>query len=258
MTGSTAQHAMIDPGGAAVGLPRSVSDLAVFLDVDGTLIDIAETPDAIVVPPRLPGDLERVRDAASGALALVSGRSIDFIDRMFAPAKLTAIGLHGGEVREPDGRLVVMPTPQILAELRPSLTALANRFPGALLEDKGHSIAVHYRRAPVAEREIEEAVEAMAASAGGDIVVQKGKKVIELRPGGSSKGGAVDAMMRISPFAGRQPFAIGDDVTDEAMFSTVNALGGTTIRVGPPDRSTAARFRIDDPAAVRDWLASLT
>jgi trehalose 6-phosphate phosphatase len=249
---------MIGPGGALAELPRSVGDLAVFLDVDGTLLDIAETPDAIVVPARLAGDLERVRDAAAGALALVSGRSIEAIDRMFAPARLTAIGLHGGEVREPDGRLFVMPTPKVLAELRPSLAALADRFPGALLEDKGRSIAVHYRRVPSAEREIEEAVEGMAASAGGEIVVQKGKKVIELRPGGSSKGSAVDAMMRISPFAGRKPMAIGDDVTDEAMFSTVNALGGTTIRVGPADRSTAARFRIDDPAALRDWLASLT
>jgi trehalose 6-phosphate phosphatase len=258
MSAVTVQHAMIGPGGDVVELPRSVGDLAVFLDVDGTLLDIAETPDAIVVPARLPGDLERVRDAASGALALVSGRTIEAIDRMFAPTRLTTIGLHGGEVREPDGRLVVMPAPQILAELRPSLLALARRFPGALLEDKGRSIAVHFRRTPAAEQEIEKAVEAMAASAGGEIFVQKGKKVVELRPSGSSKGSAVGAMMQVSPFAGRKPLAVGDDVTDEAMFSTVNALGGTTIRVGPPDRSTKARFRIDDPAALREWLASLT
>ena len=258
MTLSTAKHAVIDPEGATVELPRSVSDIAVFLDVDGTLIDIAETPESVFVPPSLPTDLERIRDAASGALALVSGRSIQSLDHLFEPARLTAIGLHGSEVRDPNGKLVVTPPPKALEVLRPPLASLVERFAGATLEDKGGSIAVHYRRAPSAGAEIEAAVNALAASAGDEIAIQKGKKVIELHPAGFDKGTAVSDLMRFGPFPGRTPLAIGDDVTDEAMFATINAMGGMTVRVGPPDRPTDARYRIADPQMVRDWLASLT
>lgn len=257
MSTTTAQHLAIGPDGTAVELPRHLHGLAVFLDVDGSLIDIADTPESVIVPPRLPTDLEQASDAASGALALVSGRSIETLDRLFAPAKLTAIGLHGGEIREPGGGLTLVPPPPILASLRPPLVSLVERFPGAQLEDKGRSLAVHFRRAPEAEADIEEAVEALAAPAASEIVVQKGKKVIELRPAGSSKGTAVEAMMRLAPFPGRRPLAIGDDVTDEAMFSAVNARGGISIRVGPPDRPTEARFRVADPEAVRAWIASV-
>ena len=133
----TPSHSVIDRAGAEVPLPKSVGDLAIFLDVDGSLIDIAETPDSVVIPQDLPGALEHISEAASGALSLVSGRSLETLDRFFAPAKLTAIGLHGGEIRLPNGRVQLAPIPPILETLRPQLTALVDRHPGAASGGQG-------------------------------------------------------------------------------------------------------------------------
>ena len=181
---ATPNHHVIDLAGAEVPLPQSVGNLAIFLDVDGSLIDIAETPDSVVIPQDLPAALEHISEAASGALSLVSGRSLETLDRFFAPAKLTAIGLHGGEIRLPNGSVQLAPIPPILETLRPQLTALVDRHPGALLEDKGRSLAVHYRKAPDAAPEIEAAVDALAATMGPDLELQRGKMVLELRPAG--------------------------------------------------------------------------
>lgn len=237
-------------------LPRATNQLAVFLDVDGTLIDIAETPESVIVPSDLVGNLARAREATGGALALVSGRTIETLDRLFAPAKFTVVGLHGGELRGPGGELVMLPPPPILQTYRPILQRLVRRFAGAQMEDKGRAIAIHYRGIAAAEDEIRGRVEAMAKAADGALVAQKGKMVIELKPAGAGKGSAVVQLMERVPFRGRTPIAVGDDITDEEMFAVVNQLGGKTFRVGPPDRPTAAQFRIDSPEAVRTWLTS--
>ncbi len=173
------------------------------------------------------------------------------------PGRFTLVGLHGSQFRSPDGVEIVIPTPPLLREAEPTLAALVGRFPGTQLEDKGGSIAVHFRGAPDAGPEIEVFVEDIAINSGGTLKAQRGKMVIELKPAGASKGAAVRQLMQDLPFAGREPLAIGDDVTDEEMFAIVNELGGMTIRVGPPDRPTEAKFRIDSPQAVRNWLASV-
>ncbi len=251
------QHRVIDSTGESTGLPLSASGYAIFFDVDGTLIDLAATPEAVVVPPELVADLGRLRESAEGALALVSGRSIDTLDALFAPGRFTLVGLHGSQFREPDGVETVIPTPPLLRAAEPMLAALVGRFPGTQLEDKGGSIAVHFRGAPAAGPEIEAVLEDMAAASDGILAAQKGKMVIELKAAGASKGAAVKRLMKDIPFAGREPIAVGDDVTDEEMFAVVNELGGMTIRVGPPDRPTKARYRIETPEAVRNWLAAV-
>jgi trehalose 6-phosphate phosphatase len=251
------QHSVIDTNGAETGLPASAAGYAIFFDVDGTLIDIAATPEGVVVPPGLVTDLSRLRESTEGALALVSGRSIETLDQLFAPARFTLVGLHGSQLRGPDGVEMIVPPPPALRAAEPTLAALVGRFPGTQLEDKGGSIGIHFRGAPDAGPEIERRVEELASASEGALTTQKGKMVIELKPAGASKGAAVDELMQEAPFAGRQPIAIGDDITDEEMFAVVNELGGMTIRVGPPDRPTEAGFRIASPQAVRDWLASV-
>lgn len=245
------------PPGSAPGLPDLLTDIAVFLDIDGTLIDIAETPESVVVPPDLPSNLEQAAAIASGALAVVSGRSIDNIDFLLTPAKLTAVGLHGTEFRHPDGEVEMLPPPAILGSLRPALTDLVAAHPGARVEDKGRAIAIHYRGAPDAEVAIREAVESFAAKSDGELKAQHGKMVIELKPANAGKGVAVDRLMTMPPFEGRTPIAVGDDVTDEEMFEAVNRIGGWSFRVGTPDRPTAAKAYIDDTNLVREWLAAL-
>lgn len=244
------------PAGAFV-LPPSPVGYAVFLDVDGTLIDIAERPELVVVPSDLPPALRQAADAIGGSLALVSGRTIDTLDALFAPVKLTAVGLHGTEYRSPEGEIIHVPPPPQLELLRPALTELAGRFPGAHLEDKGRAIAVHYRAVPEAEEEIRRRVEEWAEGSGGTLAAQKGKMVIELKPAGAGKGTAVERLLQVPPFAGRVPMAIGDDITDEEMFKVVNRFGGLTFRVGAPDRPTEATAHIESPADVRRWLAQI-
>lgn len=238
-------------------LPMSVAGYALFLDVDGTLIDIAASPDAVIVPATLANDIRNVSIKAGGALALVSGRTIETVDRLLHPETFPVAGLHGGEFREPGGEPVQLPSPPALATFRPLISELAERLSGVHVEDKGRAIAVHYRAAPSAGDEVERTVEEMAARSGDTLATQKGKMVIELKPIDAGKGEAVTRFMSLPPFAGRSPIAIGDDITDEEMFKVVNALGGLSVRVGTPDRPSEADQYIENPQAVRNWLASI-
>lgn len=243
--------------GPDFALPDDPDGWAVFVDVDGTLIDIAPTPDSVIVPTALPAQLQLIADRAGGALALVSGRAIATLDRLFAPARLAAAGLHGEELRLPDGQVLTRPPPRQLAALRPRLAALAAAHPGSALEDKGSSIAIHFRASPGAGAAIERAVDEMVAESAGVLAEQRGKMVIEVKPAGAGKERAVRRLMEHPSFAGRRPLAIGDDLTDEAMFAAANALGGVTIRVGPAGEPTAARYLLPTPSAVRAWIARL-
>jgi len=238
-------------------LPDSLTDIAVFLDVDGTLIDIAETPEAVVVPPGLHSDLAHAATLASGALAVVSGRSIENIDSLLTPVKLTAVGLHGTEFRHPDGEVEMLPPVPELDALRPQLAELIAAHPGARLEDKGRAIAVHFRGAPDAGADIRKAVDDFAAGSGGNLKAQPGKMVVELKPSVAGMGAAVDRLLKLPPFSERRPIAVGDDVTDEEMFEVVNRLGGLSFRVGSPDRPTAAKAYVESPALVREWLSAM-
>jgi trehalose 6-phosphate phosphatase len=241
------------PSGAG-RLPRATLDWALFLDVDGTLLDIAETPFAVVVPRQVLVLLSMLHAALDGAVALASGRSIETIDRLFRPLHMPAAGQHGLELRGADGIVTRPPIEgSALERVRERLSGAESEIPGLLIEDKGDSVAVHYRRAPSRELEVEKRV-ADAVQDVDSLELIPGKKVIEIRPRGSGKDKVVEAFMAEAPFRGRVPVFVGDDRTDEDGFAAVNRLGGHSIRVGA-DGPSAARYRLASPGAVRDWLA---
>jgi trehalose 6-phosphate phosphatase len=236
-----------------VNAPPFSPDWAFFLDVDGTLIDIATKPDAVRVTEEHRSLLRALQDATQGAVALVSGRPVDGIDALFAPLTLPAAGQHGIERRDASGRVHHFPVRQeALRATAPQLLAFAGTHPGIVLEDKGASLALHYRQAPHLAGEVEALMNALCAQLGRGVEVQHGKMVVELKPAGRNKGTAVEEFMRESPFAGRTPVFIGDDLTDEHGFVAVNRLGGHSAKVG--DGSTNAQWHFSSTAAVRAWL----
>lgn len=230
---------------------------ALFLDIDGTLLDLAETPDGITVPLSLPFALHALSRKLGGALALVTGRSVAFVDPLFAPFHFPVAGLHGAERRDAAGRLRRALIPPAFQEMKSAIAREAEAWPGALVEDKGAAIAVHYRQAPEREADIAEAMQRYLEEAGPDWALQHGKSVVEICPARAGKGHAVEAFLGEDPFIGRKPLTIGDDVTDETMFAAANRLGGQSVRIGPPNDKTLARASISSPARLRDILASL-
>lgn len=237
----------------AQGVLPPLGDWALFLDVDGTLLDHAARPDAVQVAAPVLRSLEALRRATGGALALISGRAIEDIDALFAPLRLPVAGQHGAERRDAAGRLhqhqgAAEPVRRAAARLG----AFAARHAGLVFEDKGHSLALHYRQAPAAAHAAQAALREAALELGGDYEVLEGKMVVELKPAGRDKGRAIAEFMAEPPFAGRTPVFIGDDFTDEFGFGVANRLGGHSVKVGPGP--SAARYRVDDAAAVRDWL----
>jgi trehalose 6-phosphate phosphatase len=243
-------------------LPGRGETWALFLDVDGTLLSIADTPQAVRVEPTLLALLDRLRGSCDGALALVSGRRLADLDTLFDPLHLPAAGLHGMERRAADGTLVKAVLPdEAVARIRPVLAAYAAARPGLLLEDKGRSLALHYRLAPAEGEGILRLADRLAAAAGGALRIIDGRKVVEIQPWGSDKGKAIAAFMAEPPFRGRRPVFAGDDTTDEDGFAAVNALGGLSIKVtGPPSGerhgpvATAAQYSVADVAALHAWL----
>lgn len=233
-------------------LPQA--NIALFLDVDGTLLEIAATPSAVRVPSALRNTLQLAAKREDGALALISGRTIAELDRLFAPLVFPAAGLHGVEVRDADGN---MSSPSIdtalLDPAREVVRELVKHYKGLLLEDKGSALAVHFRQAPQHERAAMEVMGELAHQLRDKLVLRDGKCVMELTPRGFSKRGAIEQFMRQAPFAGRIPLFIGDDVTDEDGFEAVNALGGYSVRVGDL-AATAAKFRFSSVSTVVAWL----
>jgi trehalose 6-phosphate phosphatase len=238
----------------APSLPAPPADAALFLDFDGTLVEIAATPERVVVTAELRTLLAGLAARFAGALAVVSGRALADLEHRLAPLRLPAAGLHGLERRRPDGTLERAAAPAWVADLMPAFAALAARHPGVRVENKQRSIAVHYRAAPAAETVVRQFVDACAAELGNHPVVQRGKMVVELRPAGHDKGAAIAAFMQEAPFRGRIPVFLGDDLTDEHGFAAVNRLGGLSIRVGAP-AETAARAALINVAAAHAWLA---
>ena len=231
-------------------------DIALFLDVDGTLLRIAPRPDAVQVEHRVVALLSRVHRAVGGALALITGRSLDDVDRLFAPLALPVAGPHGFERRDALGRLRAHGQPDAhFARARELLTNFAAERPGVLVEDKGLTLAVHYRMAPDARASVRRLAEEVAEASQGALAIQRGKMVVELKPAGRDKGTAIAEFMAEAPFRGRLPVFLGDDLTDEYGFSIVNGLGGLSVKVGCGPTEAAARLA--DVDAVRAWLERL-
>lgn len=244
-----------------VPVPRSLvphlSQSAILLDIDGTLLDLMPTPREVWVPPGLSKTLNRLLQRTNGALALVSGRSINDIDLIFAPDVFPAVGGHGAEMRiEPDSESVAAHAPPMDKELKRRLAAIAKLSPGILLEDKGYSLALHYRLAPHAERAIYAAVSLIRADLpNAPIEVLPGKCVCEIKHSGFTKASGVRELMTREPFKGRRPFFIGDDVTDETVFAIMPDFDGLAFSVGRRARGVAGHF--DAPSDVREFLTHL-
>ena len=231
--------------------PALLDGAALFLDFDGTLTELAETPDAITVSPHLPKLLERLRSRLDGRLALVSGRSIADLDRHVSVPGIPFSGSHGLELRLGDGSVVPLHAPHGLGEVRDRVCRFADERGGLLVEDKPAGIALHFRRAPDAATAVADFMERLAREWG--LIVQHGSMVVELRPPGADKGDAVRALMKDAPFAGSRPVFVGDDLTDEHAFAAVAAMGGAGVLVGPL-RETAALYRLPSVAGVAEWL----
>jgi trehalose 6-phosphate phosphatase len=227
-----------------------LDDAALFLDFDGTLVELAERPDAIRVPPTLGALLERLQTRLEGRLAVVSGRALADLDRHL-PKGICASGSHGLELRLPDGSALPLSVPAGLDDVRAAARSFADAHPGLIIEDKPAGIAVHFRLAPQHEAPVRAHLEALAATYG--FVLQEGKMVSELRPPGADKGDALRSLMREPRFAAASPVFMGDDLTDEHAFAAAADLGGAGILVGPP-RATAARYRLASVPAVAAWL----
>jgi trehalose 6-phosphate phosphatase len=235
--------------------PSPSLEWCLFLDVDGTLIELTDSPLATFADPKLKTLLNDVAQRLGGALALVSGRSIEYLDALFAPLRLPAAGLHGVERRKASGAMHGASFVDTqLTRARGAVAALVEAHPGTSVEDKGRTLAVHFRMAPQHEAGIRQSLVEIAKPLGSNYHIQEGSKVLEIKPRGFTKAGAVKAFMREPPFAGRRPVFVGDDLTDQDGFKVVEDQGGISIAVG--DR-VHGQFRVENAAAVRDWLEGI-
>jgi trehalose 6-phosphate phosphatase len=228
---------------------------ALLLDVDGTIVDIAPTPDAVRVPASLRGALTRLIARTGGAVALVSGRPLADLDRLFAPLQIAAVGGHGAELRLLDGAATETRDGRGLeSTLRQRLMAIEGA--GVFAEDKGYSVALHYRQAPERATQVREEVDKICAEPWATpLEVLPGKSVVEIKHVGFSKATGVRELMGHPPFAGRRPVFIGDDTTDETVFAILPELDGIGISVGRKIAGVAGHF--EAPADVRAWLERL-
>ena len=238
-------------------IPRDLRHSAILLDVDGTILDIAPTPQAVQVPESLRRTLAAVCEAADGALALVSGRPLSDLDAIFAPLRLPAIGGHGAEIRPVAGGGTIARRAAPLDErFKQMLRDIAARHPGVMMEDKGYSIALHYRLVPKeGPALVAEVKQACKVWSDRSIEPLAGKAVIEIKAAEFNKGTAVRELMNHPPFAGRTPIFIGDDKTDEDAFAVMPEFNGHAISVGR--RVPGIDEHFGSPADVRGWLERL-
>lgn len=232
--------------------PASLEGAALFLDFDGTLVELAPTPDSIIVPPALGPLLERLRDRLRGRLAIVSGRSLADLDRHLPCREIALGGSHGLELRLADGLSLPLGVRDDVDEIRAEVEQYASGREGLIVEAKPLGVALHFRLAPTQEKPVLDFMEDLARRRG--LLLQRGKMVAELRPAGAHKGDVLKSLMREPGFAGARPLFVGDDLTDEHAFEAAAELGGYGILVGAPRRS-AARYRLGSVQAVAEWLA---
>lgn len=234
--------------------PAPESDWAWFFDIDGTLANIESAPDLVRVDPEMRALIDSLATRSGGAVALISGRAIRDIDKLFPEHTLAVAGQHGAERRSADGHVTQRGSRGAnLEAIRDALVAMVHQYPGLLLEDKGLSLALHYRKAPQLAEFVHDQLHELMQRHGEGFNLQDGKCLMEIVPLSINKGGALREFMAEDPFAGRLPVFLGDDVTDEHAFIMVNELGGYSIKVGAG--ATHARMCLRDVSAVREWLA---
>ena len=236
--------------------PRWPDDPALFLDLDGTLLDFALDPSRVEVPGHLRGILCKLPEATNGAIAFVSGRTLADLDRLLGPGRFPLAAVHGLERRDSRGMVSTAGSVEgELDEMHEILRGIAADYPETLLEHKGRTLALHYRRCPELEPMLVGCVEQSLEGMASRLRLMRGKMVLEIRPAEADKGTAIVAFMQEAPFRGRTPVFVGDDVTDEDGFRAVNELGGLSVKVdrGP----SAAGYRLPDTQAVIEWLEEL-
>lgn len=237
-------------------MPAFDPDWCFFLDIDGTLLEFAARPEAVAADTGLKTLLRRLFKAAGGAVALISGRPVTDIDRVVAPLRFPAAGQHGIERRDHAGKLHIHAAPAAhLHDAVATLERMVARSPGLVLENKGATLALHYRLAPQHAPEVLRVMRELCADLGSEFELQTGKMLIEIKPGGKDKGTAIAEFMDEVPFRGRTPVFIGDDLTDEYGFALVNSKGGHSIKVGAGP--SVANWRLADAPAVRVWLETV-
>jgi trehalose 6-phosphate phosphatase len=243
-------------GGRAGRVLANPSDWALFVDIDGTLLSMAPTPDAVSVPSGLVELLTGLVTGLNGAMAILTGRRVSDADRLFAPLKLVASGVHGTELREQRGGPIQMLAPPVGPDIVQAMTKISGVAAGIMVEQKGSGVAVHYRNAPLARHAVESHVERVIAESSYDLVLRPGRKVLEAVPIGFSKATALTTLLDLPPFKGRHPIMIGDDVGDESALRTAEKLGGLGLRVaGEHFSRDVADF--DGVASVHAWLGLL-
>jgi trehalose 6-phosphate phosphatase len=246
------------PASSFVNSPPKLDRLAaLFLDVDGTLLEIAARSDLVRVPPQLPTLLDDLAAPRGGALALISGRPLAELDRLFRPWRGAAAGVHGVERRRVDGTFAChtdVAAAAALDQIRPRLAAFARARSGLRLEDKASTLALHYRLAPERAAEVHALAETLLRQAGSALRLIVGKMVVEFQPCSAHKGAAIAAFMSEPPFLGRKSIFLGDDATDEDGFAEIARRGGVAIRVGEPAK-TRAGYALPSVAAALAWLA---
>lgn len=241
-----------------IHLPHPSTDIlanaSLFLDFDGTLVDIADRPDGVVVDPDIPYLLWLLYERHDGRIALVSGRSLAQLDALLGPvASMILISASHGSEHRWDGFHAVPERPSSLDIVAEAFTNTAASYPGAFVEDKSFGVALHYRLAPALDELALLIAGGLAESLG--LTLQHGKMVVEVRIPGGDKGAAIRRLMQRSSMQGTHPIFLGDDLTDEPGFAAAFELGGTGILVGDGRQSTSARYALPDPASVRSWLA---
>jgi trehalose 6-phosphate phosphatase len=249
--------ANLDLKTGATSLRSDLRECAILLDIDGTIVDIAPTPRQVWVSPELRHTLARLQVLTGGAVALVSGRKLSEIDLLFAPLQLAAVGGHGAEIRPVPGAEPQTRAGSLSAELKRRLATLTELGPGILVEDKGYSLALHYRLAADLGPALHAAVTRICARAATNAAVEilPGKAVVEVKPAQVSKAMAVRELMTYPPFLDRHPIFIGDDVTDEPVFGVIPDFGGLGFSVGRVVPGVNGHF--DRPENVRTWLARI-
>ncbi|WP_369790256.1 trehalose-phosphatase [Rouxiella sp. WC2420] len=225
---------------------------AFFFDVDGTLAEIQQNPDAVTIPETVRANLQSLSAICGGAVALVSGRPITQLDQLAAPLTLPMAGVHGAELRDAGGNVHRVQLPEDVAQpLQKMLEEKMSTLPGTLLEAKGMAFALHYRQAMEYQQQVLELAETAVARFP-ELALQPGKCVVEIKPQGIDKGAAIETFMQHAPFAGRIPVFVGDDLTDEKGFLAVNAVQGISVKVG--DGAGHARYHLSQVTDVYDWL----
>lgn len=230
-------------------------DWALFLDLDGTLLEFAERPELVTVPAELPTLLVELGRALGNAIALLSGRTLESIDSLFPDLALAISGVHGLEQRGPDGAETRAPPHSGIAAIKQELSAFAADKPGLIVEDKKRAVAIHFRARPELEAGIRAHI-ADAISGHDGLMAMDGKMVIEVKPRNHDKGTAIRNFMATPPFSKRVPIFFGDDKTDEYGFSAVRALGGVGVKIGGLTETNASH-RLENVSAVHVWLNEL-